>query len=136
MVSIEYRSDRIDLFREHAQIQFGVALLDHASQQCGTVDASLGFIDGTAITPDFAHMASHALAVSDQFFAQLVIRILEDRWLCLDTDCKEGNRAGQKQRRAQFHVFSPIKKAAQRITFERQEKSHEYQSSFLNNHQF
>jgi hypothetical protein len=39
-------------------------------------------------------MASHALAVSDQFFAQLVIRILEDRWLCLDTDCKEGNRAG------------------------------------------
>jgi hypothetical protein len=61
----------------------GVALLHHAAQQGSVVDSTLGFVNGTAIATDLGDMTGHAIAFSNQFFTQFVVRIFVDGRLSL-----------------------------------------------------
>jgi hypothetical protein len=43
----------------------------------------LGFVNGAAIATDFGDMTGHAIAFSNQFFTQFVVRIFVDGRLSL-----------------------------------------------------
>ena len=73
VVSVENRCDRRRLFGEHAQVQLGVALLDHAAQKAGCIYLSGWFVDGTSVPADPFLMTGGTLVLGDQPFTQLVV---------------------------------------------------------------
>ena len=78
VIAVQHRRDSIDVLGEHAQVQLGIALLHHATQESRRVDAALRLVDGAAVTPHFGDMAGRAFALGDELFTQFVVGILED----------------------------------------------------------
>ena len=68
---------RVGVFWEKTQVQLGIAILHHAPQQACCVDAPLGVVDVTAVTPHAANMAFIAFVFSDQLLAHREIGVFE-----------------------------------------------------------
>ena len=93
MIAIKHGRDSSHLVREKAQIQLGVALLHHASQQAGGVDATRRFVNGASITTHFLLVAGRTLALDHQLFAQLEVGTLVDGRQGLGTCLGTGQRS-------------------------------------------
>jgi hypothetical protein len=65
MVKVQDRCNRGDFFGEKAQVELGIALLNHASQKAWSVDATLRLVNGTAIAPHSLLMTSIAFVLSN-----------------------------------------------------------------------
>ena len=83
VIAIDHSRDRSHILWKHTEVELGVALLHHAAQQRSVVDTTLGFVNGAAIATDFGDMTGHAIAFSNQFFTQFVVRIFVDGRLSL-----------------------------------------------------
>ena len=104
VVAVDHGGHRIHLFREHAHVQLGVALLNHAAQKSRRVDAALGLVDGAAITSHLGDVTGCAFVFGDEFFTQFVVGTLEDGGLGL------GIEPGQTLVLKIFIAMSPSKK--------------------------
>ena len=78
MVAVQHGSHGCDFFGEQTQVEFGIAVLDHAAQQTRCVDAAGRPVDGTAIAADLLLMTGCALVLGQQLLAQVQIGPLED----------------------------------------------------------
>jgi hypothetical protein len=76
-------------------------------------------------------MAGHALAFGNQFFTQLVVRILVDDRLRMGKSCTKETDTNQRGLVSGVHSSLPSKKPLKGRPLSGK-KSHEYQSSFLN----
>jgi hypothetical protein len=109
-------------------------LLNHPAQKSRCVDSTLGFVNGAAIATHLGNVAGHAFVVCNQLLAQLEIGILENGRLSLgmkppqnQRHCKHGTKVVTK-----FHGDLQSKKPPKESP-KSGKKSHEYQSSFLQN---
>ncbi len=78
MIAIDHHRGRGHVLWKQTLVELSVALLNHAVQQGSVVNSTLGFVNGAAIATDLGDMTGHALAFSNQFFTQFVVRILVD----------------------------------------------------------
>jgi len=88
VVMVEHGRHGIDLFGKQAQIELGVASLDHAAQQARRFQAACGVVDIGAVAAHMADMAGlafvlgHQLATQGQVSAskKVTLRPSHDRW--------------------------------------------------------
>ena len=78
VIPVEHRCDGGDFFREQLQVQLGAAVVHHAAQQAGVVDAALRAVNGAAVAADLAGVALGALVLGDELGAQGQVGVLED----------------------------------------------------------
>lgn len=78
MVAIDHRSNCSGVFREETQVEHGVALLNHATQQASGVDTTLGLVDGAAIAAHLLGVAGAAFAFFDQPLARGNVGVFEN----------------------------------------------------------
>jgi hypothetical protein len=81
VVTVQHGGNCGNLFREKSKVQFGVALLNHASQKSGRVDSALRFVHGTAIATHALLMTSVTVVLGYELSAHLQIGIFEQCWL-------------------------------------------------------
>ena len=73
VISVQHRADGGHFIRKQGQVEFHVALLDHAAQSARRGDAAAGLVDRRSVTTDLALVAGHTLVISDQLRAELKI---------------------------------------------------------------
>jgi len=78
VIAVQHGGHRRHLFREQAEVELGIALLDHAAQIARGVDFPRRLVDGAAVPPDLLPVAGHAFVLGDQPGAQRQIRALKD----------------------------------------------------------
>ena len=78
MVPVEHRRNGGDFFREQLQVELRAAVLHHAAQQAGVLDATLRAVDGAAVAADLAGVALGALVFCDELGAQGQVGAFED----------------------------------------------------------
>ncbi len=73
VVPVQHRADGSHFFRKQGQVELHIALLDHAAQSAGRVDAAAGLVNGRSVTTDLALVTRHALVIGDQLRAELQV---------------------------------------------------------------
>src|SRR6218665_2570237 len=97
MVAVQHGRHRSDLIGEQTQIEFGIAMLDHATQKAGRVDAPGGPVDGCAITAHLLLMTGRTFVLSQQLLTQAQIGPLENGGLLGLRASQHGETQEEKQ---------------------------------------
>ena len=80
VISVQHRADGGHFIRKQGQVEFHVALLDHAAQTAWRGNAAAGLVDSRTVTADLALVARYALVIGDQLRTQLQICPPKNSW--------------------------------------------------------